>query len=255
MLEDLIYDVGMHNGDDTRHYLARGFRVVAIEANPLFVDEARKRFADDLERGRLTIICAAVGPDAGRATFWVNDDNTEHSSLVEEIGSRDGSRHHTIEVDVVRFEDVLSQFGVPHYLKLDIETSDIHCLQALTPHDLPRYVSVEAHTLRYLAILSCLGYDRFKVIDQQTFRSHLHAPPREPIAAELIGLARRTAGRVLRAGAAPEQPSPPRPVSSGPFGEETDGDWLSLEEAAYGWLRMLQQPATTWWDFHATKRA
>ncbi len=30
MIPDLIYDVGMHDGEDTAYYLARGYRVVAI---------------------------------------------------------------------------------------------------------------------------------------------------------------------------------------------------------------------------------
>ena len=30
--DDLIYDVGMNNGDDTAYYLHKGFRVVAVEA-------------------------------------------------------------------------------------------------------------------------------------------------------------------------------------------------------------------------------
>jgi hypothetical protein len=34
MKSDLIYDVGANNGNDTDHYLRRGFRVLAIEANP-----------------------------------------------------------------------------------------------------------------------------------------------------------------------------------------------------------------------------
>ena len=29
----LAYDIGMHNGDDTAYYLAKGFRVVAVEAD------------------------------------------------------------------------------------------------------------------------------------------------------------------------------------------------------------------------------
>ena len=37
MTADLIYDVGMHNGADTAFYLAKGFRVVAVEANPELV--------------------------------------------------------------------------------------------------------------------------------------------------------------------------------------------------------------------------
>ena len=30
----VIFDLGMHNGDDTAFYLSRGFNVVALEANP-----------------------------------------------------------------------------------------------------------------------------------------------------------------------------------------------------------------------------
>ena len=34
MQKDLIYDIGMHNGENTEYYLKRGFRVIAVEANP-----------------------------------------------------------------------------------------------------------------------------------------------------------------------------------------------------------------------------
>ena len=32
--DDLIFDVGLHRGEDTEFYLKKGFRVVAFEANP-----------------------------------------------------------------------------------------------------------------------------------------------------------------------------------------------------------------------------
>jgi hypothetical protein len=32
---NLIYDFGMHDGADTDYYLRKGFRVVAVEADPL----------------------------------------------------------------------------------------------------------------------------------------------------------------------------------------------------------------------------
>ena len=44
MIEDLIYDVGMHDGDDTAYYLDKGFQVVAVEANPVLVQSGRERF-------------------------------------------------------------------------------------------------------------------------------------------------------------------------------------------------------------------
>ena len=32
--KDLVYDVGMHKGEDTEFYLRKGFRVIAFEADP-----------------------------------------------------------------------------------------------------------------------------------------------------------------------------------------------------------------------------
>ena len=36
--ERLIFDIGMYDGSDTRYYLNEGFRVLAIEANPVLVN-------------------------------------------------------------------------------------------------------------------------------------------------------------------------------------------------------------------------
>jgi hypothetical protein len=60
MVSDLIYDVGMHDGRDTAHYLRCGYRVVAVEANPELVAAAEKRFGDVIAAGRLTIVPKAV---------------------------------------------------------------------------------------------------------------------------------------------------------------------------------------------------
>lgn len=45
---DLVYDVGMNRGEDTEFYLKKGYRVVGFEADPLLVDQCRKRFAAEL---------------------------------------------------------------------------------------------------------------------------------------------------------------------------------------------------------------
>ena len=41
-LKKLIFDIGMYNGSDTRYYLNEGFRVLAIDGNPVLVKRARK---------------------------------------------------------------------------------------------------------------------------------------------------------------------------------------------------------------------
>jgi FkbM family methyltransferase len=67
----LIYDVGMHNGDDTAYYLRRGFRVVAIEPNPTLVATASERFCREIEAGELKILNVGVAAEDGELPFWV----------------------------------------------------------------------------------------------------------------------------------------------------------------------------------------
>jgi len=43
---DLIYDVGLHKGEDAEFYLRKGFRVVAFEADSDLVDFAGKGSAN-----------------------------------------------------------------------------------------------------------------------------------------------------------------------------------------------------------------
>ena len=56
----LIMDVGLHTGQDTKNYLDMGFSVVAVEADPSLVDKARQRFAAEICDGRLTLVSGAV---------------------------------------------------------------------------------------------------------------------------------------------------------------------------------------------------
>jgi FkbM family methyltransferase len=262
MIEDLIYDVGMHNGDDTALYLARGFRVVAIEANPMLAELGAKRFGLELAAGRLEILNVGVGAGDGVADFWVNDQNDEYSSFVKEVGCRNGSPCHSVQVRCLPFERILEQHGVPYYLKVDIERGDVHCLRALERPDLPRYVSVEAHSLEYLCILSQLGYNRFKCIDQLSHNHPGDRPDNESLRGRLssawLHLWREFVRRGL--GRKPMVNGHHFPMgSSGPFGEETAGKWQTLEEVAYSWLHyeMGQKKRGDlnmrgWFDFHAT---
>ncbi|RWM75657.1 hypothetical protein [Mesorhizobium sp.] len=69
MDRDLVYDVGMHNGDDTAFYVSQGYRVVAIEADPAQAEAQRKRFVAEIEKGQVHVVEAAIGPSHGQASF------------------------------------------------------------------------------------------------------------------------------------------------------------------------------------------
>jgi predicted RNA methylase len=44
-----IYDIGMHSGRDTGFYLKKGFKVVAIEADPKHVQNGKEKFKSEIE--------------------------------------------------------------------------------------------------------------------------------------------------------------------------------------------------------------
>ena len=181
MIGNLVYDVGMNNGDDTAYYLNRGFRVVAIEANPILADQVSKRFEREISSGDLTILNVGISDGEGDLPFWICDGNSWWSSFDRTIASRDGLDHHQINISCRRFRSILEEFGTPYYLKIDIEGNDIYCLPDLSSVDPPKYVSLERpdRGVESLNLLHNLGYTGFKLISQFNFLPLEYPPTRE----------------------------------------------------------------------------
>lgn len=257
MNHTLIYDVGMNNGDDTAYYLFRGFNVVAIEADPGLCAAASLRFRREIAEGRLSLLNVGIAPTQGTADFWICEANSAWNSFHRSIASRDGLPHHSVQVPCQPFEQILERFGVPFYLKVDIEGNDLLCLAGLQEYlratggdDLPRYVSVEIGDLsKYVDILAALGFNRYKLISQYNFLPLQIPPSKEARSYEfwrrlhasehLTARIGRRLFRMLRQDGriahlrdrARRRGDWTFPVgSSGPFGEETSGEWQSRQE-------------------------
>ena len=220
---DLIFDVGLHRGEDTDFYLRKGFRVVAFEANPENAEHCRSRFAEALERGQLTLIAGAIvdrpigGAFPQRVAFYRNliysNWGTVRPDWAEGKALR-GAPSTTIEVDAVDFGTVLERHGVPHYLKLDVEGCEETCLSALRRfRERPDYISLESehssftHIRREIDLLKELGYDGFQIVDQLEL-SDRQAPPFPPREGEFV-------------------PQRFQHGSTGLFGAELPGAWRS----------------------------
>jgi len=134
MQSDLIYDVGMHIGRDTDFYLQKGFRVVAIEANPRLAEAAMQKFAPAVASGQLRVLNVAIHDHEGTTTLYVNDEKDDWSTVISEAvqaKAAHSSDFKPLEVPCTRFESILADHGMPYYLKVDIEGADLLCLTAL----------------------------------------------------------------------------------------------------------------------------
>jgi FkbM family methyltransferase len=172
---NLIYDVGLHHGQDTDFYLKKGYRVVAFEANPGNAAFCRERFAAEIADGRLTIVEGAITEDFsnngsnGEVKFYRNENHSLWGSTSEDWAYRNtifGTTHETITVAAVDFAACLEKYGIPHYLKADIVGSETICLRALLKFaGKPDYISIRSEKLIFkkleyeFDLLEQLGYD------------------------------------------------------------------------------------------------
>jgi FkbM family methyltransferase len=271
--ENLIYDVGLHQGQDTDFYLRKGFNVIAFEANSENIAICKQKFSDAIESGQLTIVEGAIveNPSVGKVNFYRNKDHSLWGSTNEDWAYRNevmGTTNEVVEVDAVDFKQCLEQFGIPHYLKVDIVGSEMICLKTLLAFDnKPDYLSIRSEKVIFrkleeeFRVLELLGYDKFKAVQQDftNLQAFIDSPASEKI--------RYT----FHEGA------------SGPFGEETKGKWKSKEAILkdyrrifilywlfgdYSYLnqserggkflkfleRLVRRPLPGWYDTHAKHR-
>jgi FkbM family methyltransferase len=217
---DLIYDVGLHKGEDSEFYLKKGFRVVAIEALPTLAKFAAERLRGYVDSGQLVILNVAVAENDSPVTFLENPDNSVWGTASAEWAlrnKRQGRGFVTRTVQGMDFASIVRRFGVPYYLKIDIEGSDLLCLEALKHFGArPKYISIEStkeswNLLRNeFALFKALGYSKFKVV------------PQHIMTAQVCPFPAKEGGYVDHQF---------EDGSSGTFGEEAPGEWIDEADA------------------------
>jgi FkbM family methyltransferase len=226
--DDLVYDVGMHRGEDTAFYLAKGFRVVAFEANPELVGLSQRRFGAEIGTGRLHIVSGAIvapGSDGRAVRFYKHPERSEWGTMDQAWGRSHGlpiGEFGMVEVEPIDFARCIREYGMPYYMKIDVEGVDGVCVGTLSSFATrPSYVSLESERHHFevlereLDLLESLGYDRFKPVQQAWMDRK-----------EILTQDRRGAPLRFRF----------EPHSSGPFGKDLSGDWLTKPQilARYG---------------------
>ena len=240
---NLIYDLGMHHARDTEFYLSKGFKVVALEANPSMANAACQKFSEHIALGQLVIVNKALWENNGEAiSFFINSVKDDWSSVKKDYAEKGGHEAKKISVESITISALFDLYGLPYYIKCDIEGADgLFIQQLIEDGRVPNHVSVEANSVDMLKNLSVAGYKTFQVVNQAL--SWSVRPPNPPREGAYVDV--RFNGHM-----------------SGLFGRELDPDkWLDESEAESRYLSFKALKAKDpmlahgWLDFHATTTA
>lgn len=142
---DFVMDIGANVGFKTRVMLSLGARVLAVEPNPMCVEQLKKQNALALTENRLLVKEVAVGSNGGQLTLYLNpQDHTTTTgsyffrSATEKAGANYAS---TIQVSVMTLDELIAIHGKPSFVKIDVEGMDWEVLKGLGFR--PRFLSFE----------------------------------------------------------------------------------------------------------------
>jgi len=269
----LVFDIGFHIGDDSASYLSQGYRVVGVDANPAMVREGQKRFRQEIASGQLIVLNAAMWPITGeKMSFYVNETYPGKSSLDPDHDEA-GGKCHQIEVETISVADLFKTYGIPWYMKMDIEGADEMVVRSLPAESaLPKYFSCElTHGSPLVDLLASNGYVDFKLINGGTLTQSVGIFDNEifiralrragsvcpPIHSLIAGLPKSI--RPKKTHWDPPRPRVPSQLSdqtTGPFGEEADGDWMSAARMKRHVEDLFARHTSSnlagfWYDLHA----
>lgn len=238
---DLIFDLGLHQGYDSGFYLAKGFSVVGLEAVPTLCSAARHRLAK--YGGRFVAVNKALANRAGETvTFYSVPDKDDWGSLQEGNAGKGVYASVAIEIETTDLHQLFDSYGVPYYIKCDLEGADMIFRDQLLKDDRrPTFVSLEANHESDIDVLAECGYEVGQIVNQFM---HVSVRPPNP-AREGIYVDSSFNGE-----------------TSGLFGRELPPEkWRSLTEIRQmfiDWRALKERDdnlAPGWVDFHVCKRA
>jgi FkbM family methyltransferase len=157
---DLVFDVGANIGDYSATFLSLGARPIAIEPTPELQPILRERLR------RVPIEAVALSDDVGTAQLLIGARHTDAtlSTRYAEVLERElGVTLHAIEVPVTTMDELAAKYGMPSFVKIDVEGHEPAVLRGMNFD--PPVLSFEFHGSLLREAAQCV-----EVLEQRGYR-------------------------------------------------------------------------------------
>lgn len=162
----LIFDVGANRGHKSAVFSELAKRVIAFEPSEKLFDHLQRRF----QNTNVLIFNCALGSEVSEADIFLVENNEAYNSLNQKhietttasrgIANLDTVKRQKIKVEVL--ENFIGEFGVPKYIKIDVEGYELQVLKGLQTvvpllsfeANLPEFSVETTKSLEYLDELS-----------------------------------------------------------------------------------------------------
>lgn len=129
---DLVFDIGANEGNTVDIFIKYAKKVVAFEPNPELSNRLRYRFS----KKNVVVDTRAISNKSGLQNFYISDFHTLSTFSKDWIQnsrfSYTSSWNLELEVETTTLEDVIDEYGIPDYIKIDIEGYEFEVLTSFT---------------------------------------------------------------------------------------------------------------------------
>jgi FkbM family methyltransferase len=118
---DVVFDVGANAGDKAQSYLDRGARMVCIEPQPEMISRLKQRFSTN---PNVDIVEKALGRRPCEMSMSICSESPTISTLSDAWKKgrfADQTWDQSVMVSVTTLDQIVSEYGIPRYTKIDVE--------------------------------------------------------------------------------------------------------------------------------------
>ena len=129
---DLFFDIGAHTGEKSKQFLSKNLRIIMMEPLPECVEQLKVTFS---KNKNTEIIQKAVGQKTGKKLLEVNTKTPTISTMAKHWKSGRFSEENwdkKIKVEMTTLDELIKVYGVPNYIKVDVEGFELEVLRGLT---------------------------------------------------------------------------------------------------------------------------